>query len=149
MRKTRSLIILLFLLCALPVFLVLVQTAQHYLSQATGVNASIVVDASVSQGPINPIWQMLAQGGEEKFPFDKIIPQITLLSPKYIRIDHIYDFYGVVDKKGGSLSYDFTQLDKVVNQIVKTGALPFFSLILYASGDCPRRTASQSAPILG
>jgi len=128
MKKFSGLIIPLFLLAALPLFLVLVQTAQHYLSQAAGINANIVVDASVSQGPIIPIWQMLAQGGEEKFPFDKIIPKITQLQPKYIRIDHVFDFYDVVDKKNGSISYDYSQLDKVVKQIIQTGALPFFSL---------------------
>jgi hypothetical protein len=112
----------------MPVLLVLVQTTQNYLGKAAGVSANIVVDAAVSQGPIVPIWQMLAQGGEEKFPFDKIIPQITQLKPKYIRIDHVFDFYDVVDKKDGSISYNYSQLDKVVNQITSTGALPFFSL---------------------
>lgn len=128
MKKFSALIIPLFLLAALPLLLVLVQTARHYLSRAAGVNANIVVDTAVSQGPITPIWQMLAQGGEEKFPFDKIIPQITLLSPKYIRIDHVFDFYEVVIKENGQLTFNFQQLDKVVNQILKTGATPFFSL---------------------
>ena len=63
-----------------------------------------------------------------KNPFDNIISEIAVLKPRYIRIDHIFDFYNVVKKENGTLIFNWSELDQVVNQILKTGALPFFSL---------------------
>src|SRR5690606_20072505 len=46
-----------------------------------------------------------------------------------IRIDHIYDFYDVVNVNvDGSLTYDWSKLDQVVDDILEMGAKPFFSL---------------------
>lgn len=127
-KEIFSLVILLLLLFVLFLSLDLVQKIQFYLSQALGRPADIVVDVSTNQGPITPIWQALAQGGEEKDPFDKIIKETTALKPKYIRLDHIYDFYDVVRKENGQVICDWTKLDKTVDQILEAGALPFFSL---------------------
>lgn len=105
-----------------------IKQAQDYFSEASGRPANIMVDTAKDQGPIAPIWQALAQGGEEKYPFDNIVPQITALTPQYIRLDHIYDFYEVVQKENGQLTFNWRGLDKIVNQILATGAKPFFSL---------------------
>ena len=51
------------------------------------------------------------------------------LYPKYIRLDHIYDFYDVVARdSSGNLSFNFSKLDQTVCDIYHTGAKPFFSL---------------------
>jgi hypothetical protein len=127
-KEFFSLIIIFLLLVALPFSLSLISRTQIYLTKALGQPANIVVDVSIDQGNLNPLWQALAQGGEEKEPFSNIIPETTALKPKYIRIDHLYDFYDVVKKENGQLSFDWHRLDLVVNQILQTGAKPFFSL---------------------
>jgi hypothetical protein len=125
--KKRVLILLFFLLTTISsVFLV--KQATRLFSGARELPSNIIVDVSIDQGPLPPIWQALAQGGEEKYPFDHILPEITNLRPKYIRIDHIYDFYNVVKKENGQLIFNWNELDRVVAQILATGALPFFSL---------------------
>lgn len=127
-KKIASLLVFIFLLVLLPFSLDLVKKVQYFLGQAFGQKANIVVDVAVDQGSITPIWQALAHGGEEKNPFENIIPEISALKPKYIRLDHLYDFYNVVKKENGQLIFDWSQLDQIVNQILKTGAVPFFSL---------------------
>lgn len=122
---------LLFILAAFSVFFLTfwgVKKIQYYLSKAAGQPANIAIDATIILGPLNPIWQALAQGGEEKSPFDRIEKDIVDLQPKYIRVDHLYDFYNVVGKENGQLTFRWEELDKIVSQILKTGALPFFSL---------------------
>lgn len=126
--KKRNIIFLILAIIALFASLFLVNQAIRFFPRAKGVPANIIVDISIDQGPLTPIWQALAQGGEEKFPFDHIIQDITALKPKYIRIDHIYDFYDVVKKENNRLIFNWSELDKLVDQILETGALPFFSL---------------------
>ncbi|OGV89527.1 hypothetical protein A2Z41_01620 [Microgenomates group bacterium RBG_19FT_COMBO_39_10] len=127
-KELFSLIIIILLLIALPLLLNLISRVQIYLTEALGQEAKIIIDVSIDQGLVTPIWQGLAQGGEEKNPFDQIIKETTALNPKYIRIDHLYDYYDVVKKENGQLSFDWTKLDLVVNQIIQTGAKPYFSL---------------------
>ena len=127
-KQLTSLLVLALLLYSLPFVLKALKKVQQYLSRASGQTASIVVDASINQGPLNPIWQALSQGGEEKDPFNSVLPEIADLKPKYIRIDHLYDFYNVVTKENGKLVFNWRELDTLVDQIQKTGAVPFFSL---------------------
>ncbi|MGB9707057.1 MAG: GH39 family glycosyl hydrolase [Microgenomates group bacterium] len=125
--RNKVLILLFFLLTIIPSVFLVNQTVRFF-SKAKGMPANILVDPSIDQGPLPPIWQALAQGGEEKYPFDYIVQDITALKPKYIRVDHIYDFYEVVKKENNQLRFDWRELDKLVDQILATGALPFFSL---------------------
>ena len=128
-RPLFSLLVLGVLLVALVLGVNLVQRAQYYLSEASEPKANIQIDTAVDQGPIEPIWQGLAQGGEERTDMlADVIPQVTQLQPRYIRIDHIYDFYEVVTKTKGQLVFDWTKLDQVIDTILKIGARPFFSL---------------------
>jgi beta-xylosidase len=127
-KEIFSFFILLFLLISLTLSLNLIQKVQIYLGRAFGKPANIIVDVSVNQGPIMPIWQALAQGGEEQNPFDQIIQETRTLQPKYIRIDHLYDTYVNIKKENNQITFDWTQLDQIVNQILQTGAIPFFSL---------------------
>lgn len=125
------LIILLFLVPFLPILLNLVQTVQKYLGRAVGQPANIVVDTQTSLGPLPRIWEGLAQGGEETNPksLKPVVPYIAPLKPRYIRVDHIFDFYEVVGGQNqGRMTYNFTKLDQVVENILLMGAKPMLSL---------------------
>lgn len=124
----KNFVFLLLSLIALFFFLAAIRKTVYFFSKAQGVKANIIVDPTVEQGYLNPLWLALAQGGEEKNPFANILPEITALTPRYIRIDHIYDFYEVVKRENGRLVFNWTELDKIVEQILATGALPFLSL---------------------
>ncbi|GAF80588.1 unnamed protein product, partial [marine sediment metagenome] len=128
-KEIISLAVILFLLIVLFLNLDLIKKAQQYLSEASGKPANIIIDTSVNLGPLPHPWQALAQGGEEKTRMlEPVIPQIRQLEPKYIRIDHIYDFYEVVKRENGKLKFNWERLDKIVDNILKTGATPFLSL---------------------
>jgi len=126
----RSLITLILLLVGLSFFTWQARNIQVWWQQASGQPADIVVDATAILGPMPQPWRALAQGGEEKEPmFTTVIPEIKQLQPKYIRLDHVFDAYDLVGgSKNGGMTYDFSQLDKTVDDILATGALPFFSL---------------------
>ncbi len=128
--KTKQFFILIFLLLLLPVLIISAQTIISLLGQASGIPANLAIDYNSDLGPINKNWQALAQGGEEKSSLlTGVVNDIRNLSPRYIRIDHIYDLYEVVKRNGdGSLDMDFSRLDIVVDDILTTGALPFISL---------------------
>ncbi|KKQ24513.1 MAG: hypothetical protein US40_C0003G0055 [Candidatus Roizmanbacteria bacterium GW2011_GWC2_37_13] len=103
----------------------------QYLSRAAAIKANIVVDVAKTSGPFPDRWKALAQGGEESGVrmFENVISQVSELYPRFIRIDHIYDFYDVVTRDGsGNLSFNFDKLDQTVCDIYHTGAKPFFSL---------------------
>lgn len=103
--------------------------SQFNFSKAFGTKANITIDVTTKQGLIDPHWQNLAQGGEESFlRFTEFETAIKYLQPKYIRIDHIYDFYEPIQKNSNGLTYDWTKLDQAVDQILATGASPFISL---------------------
>jgi hypothetical protein len=60
---------------------------------------------------------------------EKVVNQITLLEPRYIRLDHIYDFYNIITRdSSGKLSYDWTQFDQTICDIYRSGAKPFLVL---------------------
>ncbi len=132
MRKTLfNLGIIAVLVFSLAPLVAFVQKSQQILSKATIKPADIVVKTDQITGVLPDFWQALAQGGEEADPFtlSPVLEKTAQLSPKYIRIDHIYDFYQVVERgEDGSLSFSFAKLDILVNDILKTGAKPFFSL---------------------
>lgn len=128
LRKFFPFFGLILMLVTLPFLLRLIKQITFYIGEASGQKANIIVDVSVDQGPLVPIWQALAQGGEEKNPFDSIANEMAVLKPKYVRIDHLYDLYDTVKKENGQLIFNWTELDKVVNQILASGAKPFLSL---------------------
>jgi len=116
------------LLIGLPVAVVLIGRATRLLPLASVAPANIVVEAGTDLGPLELVWQSLAQGGEEKDAFDAVIALVTALKPTYIRIDHLYDFYHAVAKNGDQLTFTWAELDKVVDQILQMGAKPFITL---------------------
>lgn len=115
------------LVIAIPLFFYSFQ----YLSRAAAIKANIVVDVTKTSGPFPNRWKALAQGGEESGVrmLENVVSQVSGLYPRYIRLDHIYDFYDVVSRdSSGNLSFNFSKLDQTVCDIYHTGAKPFFSL---------------------
>ena len=122
--------IIIFLLISLPILVFATQLVINLIGRASGTPANLVVDYNSNLGPISPLWQALAQGGEEQTDMlGPTVDSIKTLSPKYIRLDHLYDLYGVVSRTpDGRINYDFTRLDRTVDYILQMGALPFLSL---------------------
>ncbi len=124
----RKLVTFMFILViAIPLFFYSFQ----YFSRAAAIKANIVVDATKTSGPFPDRWKALAQGGEESGArmLENVISQVSGLYPRYIRLDHIYDFYDMVSRdSSGNLFFNFSKLDKTVCDIYNTGAKPFFSL---------------------
>lgn len=130
MRLKNSIIIasIILIVIFLPIFLLLYY---QYLSLAAPIKANIVVDVKKTRGPVTNRWKALAQGGEEigVRMLGNIIPQVAALYPRYIRIDHIYDYYDVVSRNSSdNLLFNWQKLDATVCDIFHTGAKPFFSL---------------------
>jgi len=103
----------------------------QYFSRAASIKANIVVDVNKTSGPFPDRWKALAQGGEESGVrmLANVVSKVSGLYPKYIRLDHIYDFYNVVSRdSSNNLKINFSQLDQTVCDIYHTGAKPFFSL---------------------
>lgn len=123
----------LILLVILPLLVLATKKIIDIRKGAAGTSANIIIDTQNPGGNVpSSLWQNLSQGGEE--PVDMIKPvigQIRALSPKLIRVDHIFDYYQV-DK--GNNTYDFSKLDGVVESILATGAKPMLS-ISYTTND--------------
>lgn len=131
-KNWKSLSILVLLLGTLPWTLNLAQTAWKYLTGASARPAAIVVDTTQSQGPLREIWHGVAQGYEKEEGVDLRLNTMTALlknaEVRYVRIDHIFDGFGLVSRVDGRLVYDWTKLDLLVGDIVNSGAVPYFSL---------------------
>lgn len=132
LKKTISFITLLFLIAAVFVTVKLVQTAQKFFLEAEGIKANIIVDTSRVLGQFSQPWRAFSQGGEEpgKEMIAGVVEEVRALKPDYIRLDHIFDddYYSVVSGSPANLEFDWTKLDKTVEDIMRAGAKPFFSL---------------------
>ena len=130
-RKRLNVFFLLLVVLSIPLTLYLLQEGGNILTTAFGKKADLVVIAGVSysDGP-SGVWKNLAQGGEEKENMlTSVIEQTKQLTPSYIRIDHIFDHYEIVSiDPTGNLVFNWTKLDKIISDIVATGAKPFLSL---------------------
>ncbi len=61
--------------------------------------------------------------------FETALANMENFQPRYIRIDHIYDYYDVYQKQpNGEIYYDWENLDRVVDAILATGAEPLMTL---------------------
>ena len=103
----------------------------QYFSRAASIKANIIVDVTKTSGPFPDRWKTLVQGGEESGVrmLENVVSQVAELYPRYIRFDHIYDFYDVISRNAsGNLNFNFSKLDQTVCDIYHTGAKPFFSL---------------------
>jgi len=125
-NKILKVVYVLLLTFAVPTVLWSLPNIQDWRKSAFGKPANIVIDAQKAGAPISAdLWQNFAQGGES--PTDMLTPvvnSIAPLSPKLIRIDHIFDHHIKINGDG----YDFSQLDNVINTIIDLGARPMLSL---------------------
>jgi hypothetical protein len=102
---------------------------REWLSRASGEPANIFVDTQAVIGNTPRPWRNLAQGGEDHaWRIGSLTGQVKALHPEYIRIDHIYDFYDIVKGTPGNLTFDFSKLDPLLDDIAATGAKPYISL---------------------
>ena len=102
---------------------------RQFFGQAAGEEANIVVFTQNITGAISRPWRHLAQGGEEaNWRLEPLQAQVATLKPAYIRVDHIYDFYEIVQGSPGNLSFDFSKFDLLLNDILATGAKPYIAL---------------------
>ncbi len=125
----KKLFILLIILVSLPLTILITQEAQKWLGKAAYKPANLVIDTRKTIGTLDKTWSAFAQGGEEPPPMlHNTITLMRKLSPRYIRLDHLYDHYNIVKKTDNKFTYDFSELDKTVDDIIAMGALPFFSL---------------------
>jgi len=129
----KSLLIVGGLLVTLPWTIKLGQQAWRWMTGASYVAAAIVVDNNQPQGPVNTVWDGVAQGFEKlpesDFRLNGVANIVKPTGVRYVRIDHLYDGFGVVSRGGdGRLVYDWTKLDAMVADILAMGATPFFSI---------------------
>jgi len=106
-----------------------IDKVKEFLSKATGQSANFIIDTQRIQGSMPRPWRNLAQGGEsENWRLQPLSNQIKALNTEYVRIDHIYDFYDIVQGNPGNLSFDFSQFDVILNDIKAAGATPYIAL---------------------
>ncbi len=131
-RKTKTYLSGLFFFLTSAVIMVAVfqlDKVKQVISQATGRSAEIIIDTQLIAGPMNRSWQNLAQGGEShSWRMTQISNRVRALNPQYIRLDHIYDFYDIVQGSPGNITFNFSKLDLILNDILATGAKPYICL---------------------
>ena len=117
----------LFLILLLPITILAVKTIVDLRKSAFYKPANITVDLSTTFGNLSPaLWQNISQGGEEASDMIRpVISQTRALQLQLIRIDHIFDHFDVYRPDG---NHNFTELDKIVNSILISGATPMFSI---------------------
>lgn len=124
---------------ALPFFLLVIaalvgswqlKQVREFFGQASGELAQIQIDTQAVIGPMPRPWRNLAQGGEDHNwrMQPNVLSGVRALHPNYIRLDHIYDFYDIVQGTPGNISFHFEKLDAVLNDIQATGAKLYISL---------------------
>ena len=106
-----------------------ISVVREFFGQASVEKANIHVYTKSILGNYERPWRNLAQGGESNnWRLEPLIPQVKALNPEYIRIDHIYDFFEIVQGTSGNLSFNFSKLDVAINDILATGAKPYIAL---------------------
>lgn len=106
-----------------------IRVIREFFGQASGEPANLRVDTQAVLGFTPRPWRNLAQGGEGfDWRMGPLIPQVKALKPQYMRIDHIYDFYNIVQGSPGNLTFDFSKLDLIIDDIRATGATPYIAL---------------------
>jgi hypothetical protein len=126
----KRIVIAIALIIFAPLLVAAVTLSMSLYTRASGTKANITVSANVTLESISTdFYHAFAQGGEEAN--DMIAPVVSetkALSPKIIRIDHIYDHFDVVSGSSGNLSFNFDKLDQIVGTIISTGAKPLLAL---------------------
>src|SRR3989344_2141394 len=133
-NSTKQFFVLAIILISLPVAVTLVGNKTNILkraySEVFGNKAEFAVNLTDSYEMSGFHWSNFAQGGEEKEGMlSAVSASLKSLSPTYIRLDHIYDYYEPVKKDNdGNFIFDWFRLDKELKAITDSGATPFLSL---------------------
>lgn len=131
-KHKKSIIVLGLLVVSLPWTIGLVQKAVEYITGAAFKPAAMIVSTNQTQGPVRDIWKGVAQGFEKSegqdLRLDTVTGYLKRSGVAYVRIDHVFDGYGVVSRRDGRLTYDWSKLDLIVGDIVAAGATPFFAV---------------------
>jgi len=133
-RQARPRLIKLISIIALFIFMPFLIYASReiaiLITRASGIPASIVVNADRELETLDlSFYHAFTQGGEEKSDMLKpILSSVGALKPAIIRIDHLYDYYDVVGKSGGNLTFSWNRLDEAVNTIISSGAKPLLAI---------------------
>ncbi len=127
--RTINLISLAAIIIFLPLLLFGVYQTVTLISRATGISADIVVDTTAVLEPIKTdFYHAFSQSGDGTNILAPIVQKVKALSPRIIRIDHIFDNYQVVSGESNNLSFNWSKLDDVVDTIRRTGAQPMLVL---------------------
>jgi hypothetical protein len=129
-KRLIEIISLLALAIFMPLLLFVSNEIVVLLTRASGTPANIVIDTNIISEPLNlNFYHAFAQGGEETGNMlQPVLPKIRALTPRLIRLDHLYDYYNVVSKNNGQLSFNWTALDTIVNTILASGSKPLLVL---------------------
>ncbi len=125
----RELLIVILLIIATIAGVWQLPVTQQFISRASGTPAAFVISTTTQLGPLPRPWRNLAQGGEDHaWRIAPIAQSVRELQPEYIRIDHIYDFFDIVGGTSGQLTFDFSKLDLLLDDIELVGAKPYIAL---------------------
>ncbi len=121
----KHLFLLFFTILSLVGLLVFLtnDTIRSFFSKAAAVPANIKITLTEKRGPFSPLWRDFSQGGEvdkngAMVSITRVKNALLPLQPRYIRIDHVFDF-----------AYEYR-----VKEIVDLGATPIISLSYYPPG---------------
>lgn len=124
-----NLISLVALLVFLPLLLLAAWQTAVLVSRAIGTPADIVVDTKVVLEPIKTdFYHAFSQSGNGTNVLGPVVAKVRSLSPRIIRVDHIFDGYSVVSGSSGNLSFNWSRLDELVDSIRATSARPMLVL---------------------
>lgn len=117
-KKTLNFIAITLIIVSIPFSLKLVNQKTHFFNRASDLPANLLIDANnLIETNKTEVWRNLAQGGEDRTR--QLLPvqnEVKALRPRYIRIDHIFDYYTEAE------------LDLIIKDITAVGAKPFISL---------------------
>lgn len=126
MKKAIKSLFVFVLVIGLGASVLSIQNVINFKSGASGTPANLVIDLATSFSGAKNTWAFLSQGGEERGrSLLSVVPQVKNLKPRYIRIDHVYDFFPIVQTDG---SYSWSEFDQYIRDITATGAKPFLAL---------------------
>ena len=132
-QKKRKMIFSFFglfiIIAAVLVSVSQIQVIRQFFGQASGVPANFIINKQAVLGKMPKPWRNLAQGGEDhNWRIGELKGQVAALNPEYIRLDHIYDFYEIVEGSPGNISFNWSKFDLIIDDILATGAKPYIAL---------------------
>jgi xylan 1,4-beta-xylosidase len=129
-RAKRVFVVLIGVACMVVVG---VWVASRPLQPAPPEQAHIAIDLNAMLDPMPDHARGFSQGGESEMRQPGYFEQATMalqpIEPRFIRIDHLFDYYGVLQMDaGGQPTYNWTELDRIVDAILASGAQPVMCL---------------------